>query len=84
MGADHFPQASSAILAGAGIRGGTVHGATDATGSKVVDGKIGVPDLMATIVSLAGLDPNENHSTPAGRPDQRLTDGGKPVRDVMA
>src|SRR5207302_4407609 len=66
-GRDHYPQAWSAVLAGAGVRGGVVHGETDAEGSKVVKDAVGVPHLLATIATLLGLDPDDMAVSPAGR-----------------
>jgi len=82
-GRDHFPNAWSAVLAGAGIRGGVVHGETDAQGAKVVTDAVTVPNLLATVATTLGLDPAEVTQSPAGRPIS-LTDGGTPVRAILA
>jgi uncharacterized protein (DUF1501 family) len=82
QGRDHWPQAWSAVLAGGGIRGGVVHGATDEDGAKVVNAATGVPDLLATMAVAAGLDPDHTETTPAGRPIA-VTDGGKVVREIL-
>ena len=82
-GRDHFPNAWSAVLAGAGIRGGIVHGETDAQGAKVVKDAVTVPNLLATIATALGLDPADVAQSPAGRPIS-LTDGGAPVRAILA
>ncbi|MCA9585508.1 MAG: DUF1501 domain-containing protein [Myxococcales bacterium] len=82
-GRDHYPAAWSAVLAGAGVRGGVVHGATDAEGAKVVRDPVRVPDLLATIATIGGLDPHDTAMSPAGRPIS-LTDGGTPVRELLA
>jgi uncharacterized protein (DUF1501 family) len=81
-GRDHHPKAWSVALAGGGIRGGVVHGKTDAAGETVVEGATSVPDLFATMATLLGLDPEETVKTRVGRPIA-VTDGGQPVRDVM-
>ena len=81
-GRDHHPGAFSIAMAGAGIRGGMVHGATDAEGEKVVSGNVSVPDVVATMASLMGLDPTTVEVTPAGRPIY-VTEGGKPIASVM-
>jgi hypothetical protein len=57
VGRDHFAAAWSVALAGAGIRGGTVHGKTDADGKAVTDGEANASDLAATILRAAGADP---------------------------
>jgi hypothetical protein len=82
-GRDHFPNAWSAVLAGGGIRGGVVHGETDADGAKVVKDAVTVPNLLATIATTLGMDPAEVAQSPAGRPIA-LTDGGSPVKALLA
>jgi uncharacterized protein (DUF1501 family) len=81
-GRDHHPGAFSIAMAGAGVRGGIVHGATDAEGAKVVDGAVSVPDVIATIASIMGINPYTEVSTPAGRPI-RVTEKGKPIAGIL-
>jgi uncharacterized protein (DUF1501 family) len=81
-GRDHHPNAWSAVLAGAGIRGGTVHGETDAEGEKVVKDAVVVPNLLATIATVLGLDPSDTAVSPAGRPIS-LTDHGVPLKPSL-
>lgn len=82
-GRDHWPNAWSAVLAGGGIRGGNVHGATDPVGGNVVGAATTVPDLLATMATLLGLDPAHSETSPAGRPVS-VTDGGTPIRELLA
>lgn len=56
VGRDHYAAAWSVALAGAGVRGGAVYGATDADGKTVKDGEANASDLAATIYQAAGLD----------------------------
>jgi hypothetical protein len=81
-GRDHFPQAWSAVLAGGGIRGGITHGVTDADGAKPVTKPTSVPDLIATMATLLGMDPGHTEMTPIGRPIS-LTDEGAPVKEIV-
>jgi hypothetical protein len=81
-GRDHWPQAWSAALAGGGIRGGVVHGATDEDGAKVVGAPTRAPDLLATMATLLGLDPAHTEMSPAGRPIS-VTDDGAPIPAIM-
>jgi uncharacterized protein (DUF1501 family) len=81
-GRDHWPQAWSAVLAGGGIRGGVVRGATDEDGASVATAPTRVPDLLATMATLLGLDPAYTAMTPAGRPIS-VTDDGAPLRELM-
>jgi len=82
-GRDHHPAAWSAVLAGAGIRRGIVHGETDPDGGRVVRDPVTVPDLFATLATAIGLDPNDTVATPAGRPIT-MTNDGTPVRALLA
>ncbi|MFO0663295.1 MAG: DUF1501 domain-containing protein [Polyangiaceae bacterium] len=81
-GRDHHPQSSSVVLAGAGIRTGQAYGATDDAGDKVVKDMVTIPNLMATLASPLGLDPNEMVMTPVGRPIG-VTDHGAPVAALL-
>jgi hypothetical protein len=58
-GRDHNKNAFSTWLAGAGIRGGTIHGSTDELGLAAVEHKVSVPDWHATILHLLGLGHDE-------------------------
>jgi hypothetical protein len=82
-GRDHHPKAWSALVAGGGLRGGVVHGQTSADGAAVVEKPVTVPDLIATLATRLGMDPEETVLTPAGRPIS-LTDHGKPIRELIA
>ena len=84
-GRDHHPEGFSVFLAGGGVRGGVVHGATDDFGvHAVVDQIHDMHDLHATILHLAGLDHERLTFRYAGR-DFRLTDvKGRVIRDVLA
>jgi uncharacterized protein (DUF1501 family) len=81
-GRDHWPAAWSAVLAGGGIRGGIVQGATDDDGAKVVRDATTVPDLLATMAVQLGLDPAHTEVSPAGRPIS-VTDDGTPIRALL-
>ena len=82
-GRDHHPGAWSAVLAGGGVRGGVVHGKTDAAGAAVVERQTRVPNLFATMATLLGLNPDETMLTRSGRPIS-MTDSGQPIRAIMA
>jgi uncharacterized protein (DUF1501 family) len=82
-GRDHYPDAWSVLLAGGGIRGGYVHGQTNADGSKVVSGPVTVPNLFATVAAQLGLNPDASVMSPVGRPIA-VTDSGTPVRELVA
>ncbi len=84
LGRDHNPYGFTVWLAGGGVRGGTVHGATDDFGFKAVDDPTQVHDLHATILYLLGFDHERLTYRYAGR-DFRLTDvHGQVVRQIIA
>ena len=83
-GRDHNPYGFSVWLAGGGVRGGTVYGATDEYGYHVVDGRCDVYDLWATALHLLGLDHTRLTYRYAGR-DVRLTDvHGRVIEEILA
>jgi uncharacterized protein (DUF1501 family) len=83
-GRDHHHTAFSMLLAGGGIRGGTVYGSTDDTGMSVAENPVHVHDLHATILHLLGLNHEKLTYRYAGR-DFRLTDvSGRAVTEIMA
>jgi uncharacterized protein (DUF1501 family) len=77
-GRDHFPHASTVVLAGAGIPGGTVVGATDADGGEVTEAPITIPDLFRTLSGRLGIDPDGVRISASGRPITTV-DGGTPI-----
>jgi hypothetical protein len=83
-GRDHHPEGFSVWLAGGGVKGGTIYGATDEFGMHAVDGVCDMHDLHATVLHLLGLD-HERLTYRFGGRDHRLTDvHGRVVRDIIA
>jgi hypothetical protein len=83
-GRDHNHYGFSMWLAGGGIKGGYVHGATDELGFQAVENKVHVHDLHATILHLLGFDHEKLTYRYAGR-DFRLTDvHGHVVNELLA
>jgi uncharacterized protein (DUF1501 family) len=83
-GRDHNPHAFSMWLAGGGVKGGSVYGATDDFGYYAQENKVHMHDLHATILALLGLEHEKLTYRYAGR-DFRLTDvAGQVVTEVMA
>ena len=78
-GRDHWTRAWSAALAGGGVAGGRVIGATD--GREVSEHPVPVPDFFATICRAFGVDPAKEIDA-LGRP-LPLVDGGKPVAELF-
>ena len=56
-GRDHWSQCYSAMLAGAGVRGGAVYGASDASAAYVKDDPVSLEDFTATLYAALGIDP---------------------------
>jgi len=84
VGRDHNPFGFSLWLAGGGIKGGTVYGATDDFGFKAIDRPVHVHDLHATILHLLGIDHTKLTYRYSGR-DFRLTDvAGTVIKDIVA
>jgi Protein of unknown function (DUF1501) len=82
-GRDHNPFGFSIWMAGGGIRGGTVYGATDEFGYKVLQDKVEIHDLHATMFHLLGMDHKQVTYRFSGR-DMRLTDvHGTVVQDIL-
>lgn len=83
-GRDHNPYGFTVWLAGGGVKGGTVYGATDEFGFKAVEHPLQIHDLHATILHLLGFDHEKFTYRYAGR-DFRLTDvHGRVIREVVA
>ena len=83
-GRDHNHWGFTVWLAGGGVKGGTIYGATDEFGYRAVENKVHVHDLHATILHLLGFDHTKLTYRHAGR-DFRLTDvHGNVVRDILA
>jgi hypothetical protein len=75
IGRDHHPTAFSAMLAGGGIKGGTVYGKSDERAHYVEEEGSSVEDLNATVAHALGLKLEEIHYSPSGRPFKVAHDG---------
>jgi len=83
-GRDHNPFAFTMWMAGGGVKGGLIYGATDDFGFKVADKPVHVHDLHATILHLLGIDHTKLTYHYSGR-DFRLTDvAGNVIHDLIA
>jgi hypothetical protein len=81
-GRDHNITGYSMFLAGAGVKAGYTHGATDEFGIKAVDGRMHTNDLHATLLALMGLNHEDLTYRYAGR-DFRLTDVAGEVQSAI-
>ena len=82
-GRDHHPGAFCSLLAGAGIKGGQVYGASDEKGVTVDDSQISVSDFNRTIAAAAGLPLDKELFSPNGRPF-KIGGDGDPIEDLLA
>ena len=80
-GRDHWPNAFTALLAGGGVRGGQVYGATTPDGGFVADRPVTPADLTATVLHHLGIDPARQYEDEFQRLRHHLSDG-RPVRDL--
>ncbi len=83
-GRDHNPKGFSSWLAGAGVRGGTVYGATDEVGYRAIENKVYIADLQATILHQMGLNAAHMEVVIQGRPVRLVEDSAKPVLGILA
>jgi hypothetical protein len=83
-GRNHNPYGFSMWMAGGGVKGGTIYGATDELGFAAVENRVHVHDLHATILALLGLDHTRLTYFHQGR-DDRLTDVyGRVISEIVA
>src|SRR5260370_3376754 len=85
QGRDHYPNAWSTVLAGGGIRGGSVFGRTSADGTTVEDPRpVSVPDFLATACQALGIDHTNQNMSNVRRPIPITDRIAQPIREVLA
>ena len=82
-GRDHFPRVFNIAMAGGGVKGGQVIGASSADGSEVKDQPVAVNDLLASFCHALKIDPSKENMSPLGRPI-KIVDGGKVVKTLFS
>lgn len=82
-GRDHWPKVFSVVLAGGGIKKGTVYGTSDATATEPEDDPLTVEDLSTTVYHCLGINADKELMAPGNRPIE-IVDGGKIVKDLLA
>jgi uncharacterized protein (DUF1501 family) len=82
-GRDHYPRAFNVALAGGGIKGGQVIGATSSDGTTVTERPVGVPDLFCSFYQALKINPRKENMSGLGRPI-KIVDGGSPVKELFA
>jgi uncharacterized protein (DUF1501 family) len=82
-GRDHFPRVFNVALAGGGIKGGQVIGASSADGMDVKERPVAVNDLLSSLCHALKIDPAKENMSPLGRPI-KIVDGGHVVKELFA
>jgi uncharacterized protein (DUF1501 family) len=82
-GRDHWPKVFSVVLAGGGIKAGSVYGTSDTTASEPENNPLTVVDWATTIYSCMGIVADKELMAPGGRPIE-IVDGGKVRKDLLA
>ena len=82
-GRDHWAFCYTVAFAGAGIRGGTVFGASDSHAAYVKERPVSTSDICATIYECLGIDPEMLIRDLGGRP-MPVAHGGRPIREILA
>jgi hypothetical protein len=82
-GRDHWTHCYSMLMAGAGVRGGTVYGASDAHAAFVKEHPVRPADIVATVYACLGIDPELPLYDHGGRPHP-AAQGGSPIREILA
>lgn len=82
-GRDHYPRVFSLAMAGGGIRGGQVYGASSADGSAIQDNPVTVADLFRTVCKSLNVNADHENLSPLGRP-MKIVDGGDVIPGFLS
>jgi uncharacterized protein (DUF1501 family) len=82
-GRDHWPKVFSVVLAGGGIKGGMVYGASNATASEPDSDPVSPGDLATTMYHLLGIVADKELMAPGGRPIE-IVDGGEVIKPLLS
>lgn len=82
-GRDHWPKVFSVMLAGGGVKGGMIHGSSNATASEPETDAVGPEDLATTIYRQLGIVADKELMAPGDRPIE-IVDGGKIIQAILA
>jgi uncharacterized protein (DUF1501 family) len=80
-GRDHWPQCYPVVMAGGGVKGGNIYGASDKFGAYPALGQARPEDISATVFQLMGIDPETEIRDTLNRP--MPVSRGKAIEDVM-
>lgn len=82
-GRDHYPKVFSVMMAGGGIKGGTIYGSSNATASEPEFDPVGPEDLATTMYHQLGIVADKELMAPGDRPIE-IVDGGKLIKEIIA
>ena len=82
-GRDHWPKVFSVMLAGGGIKRGSIYGSTDATATEPDHDPLNVEDFAATLYHQLGINPNKRLMSAGNRPID-IVRGGKVINELIA
>ena len=82
-GRDHYPKVFSVMLAGGGIKGGTIYGSSNATASEPEFDPVAPADLATTMYHQLGIVADKELMAPGDRPIE-IVDGGKVLTDIVS
>jgi hypothetical protein len=81
-GRDHWPRVFSVLMAGGGVRGGQVIGASDSRGESPASRPVSPAQLTRTVFHLLGVDPDQELHTSDGRP-VRVSESTQSIQEVL-
>ncbi|MFT5413533.1 MAG: hypothetical protein ACI9NC_006288, partial [Verrucomicrobiales bacterium] len=82
-GRDHWPKVFSTMLAGGGVKRGSVYGLSDSLAAEPEENPVSPEDLAATIYNQLGINSDKELMAPGGRPIE-IVDGGKVIKELLA
>jgi len=82
-GRDHWARVFSCMMAGGGLKGGSIVGASDPDGMEVAERPVKVADLHATLCHALGIDLNKELTTPQGRPMRLVRKEAAPINELF-
>lgn len=82
-GRGHWTPVMSLLLAGGGMKGGQMIGATDRRGGEIKEHRLGPGDLAATVFRHLGIDPHDHWINPAGRPTPLVEGSARPIKGLF-
>jgi hypothetical protein len=83
-GRDHWPNSWSTVLAGGGIKGGQAVGKTSRDGMEITERPVAVPDFLATVCKVLGINHEKQNNSNVGRPIRIADKVAKPIKEVLA